>query len=159
LFAEVATRLLADHTDLTVGIAGDGVMREALETHFATYGLSSRVTFYGAVDQKTLAPLYAASFCYVHTAGWEGWGMPMIESIAAGCPVVTTDSGCAGEAIRQGATGLVTPVGDADALVAAVEELIGDPLLWERLVTAGRIEAREWSAVALSEKLMQWYGK
>ena len=159
LFAEVASRLLMTHTDLTVGIAGDGVLREALETYFETHGLSSRVTFYGAVDQKTLASIYAASFCYVHTAGWEGWGMPMIESMAAGCPVVTTDSGCAGEAIRNLDTGLVTPVGDADALVAAVNELLGDPLLWERIVIAGRIEARRWSAVALSEKLMHWYGQ
>ena len=159
LFAEVATRLLMSHTDFTVGIAGDGVLREALETYFETHGLSSRVTFYGAIDQKTLAPIYAASFCYVHTAGWEGWGMPMIESMAAGCPVVTTDSGCAGEAIRNLETGLVTPVGDTDALVAAVNELLGDPLLWERIVMAGMIEAHTWSAVALSEKLMQWYGQ
>ncbi len=159
LFAEVSSRLLLSHPDLTVRIAGDGVLREALVTYFETHGVSSRVTFYGALDQKTLAPLYASSFCYVHTAGWEGWGMPMIESMAAGCPVVTTDSGCAGEAIRQGETGLVTPIGDADALVAAVEELLGDQLLWERLVKAGRVEAQRWSAVALSEKLMHWYGE
>lgn len=159
LFARVAVTLLQAHPDLTVGIAGDGMLREELHKYFAAHKLDGRVTFYGAVDQKTLAPLYAASFCYVHTAPWEGWGMPMVESMAAGCPVVTTDSGCAGEAIRHGETGLVTPVGDADALVAAVKLLLEDRQLWERIVTAGRVEAVRWSAETLSEKLMRWYGQ
>lgn len=157
LFCEVAAAVCLDQQEVKIGIAGDGFLREQMENYFKERGILERVTFFGSLDQKALALLYARSFCYIHTAGWEGWGMPMIESMAAGCPVVTTDSGCAGEAIRDNDTGLVVPVGDKEALVAATLRLLGDTELWEKLVTNGRKEANVWSIDHLAKINMEWY--
>ncbi len=157
LFCAVATKVAEASPDVRIGIAGDGFLRDEMSRYFADHGMLDRVQFYGSLDQKTLAPLYARSWCYVHTAGWEGWGMPMIESMAAGCPVVTTDSGCAGEAIRHEETGLVVPVGDEAALVAATKRLLVDEAIWQTLVQNGKKEAEFWSITHLAELNMQWY--
>ena len=158
LFAEVVKEVIVEFPDVTVGIAGDGFLRGDMETYFTEHNLSSKVTFYGQLSQTELAKLYNTSHCYIHTADWEGWGMPMIESIAAGCPVVTTDTGCAGEAIRHEETGLVTAINDKDALVRETKRLFADRELWEQLVAAGRREALIWSFSSLTEKNMEWYG-
>lgn len=157
LFCAVATKVAEAFPEVRIGIAGDGFLRDEMSRYFADHGILDRVHFYGSLDQKTLAPLYARSWCYIHTAGWEGWGMPMIESMAAGCPVVTTDSGCAGEAIRHEETGLVVPVGDEAALVVSTKRLLTDESLWQSLVDNGKTEATRWSITHLAELNMQWY--
>lgn len=157
LFCDVAIAVCLSNQSVTVGIAGDGFLRQEMENRFKNAGLSDRVNFYGALDQVTLARHYAAAYCYIHTAGWEGWGMPMIESMAGGCPVITTDSGCAGEAVIHEITGLVVPVGDTDALVAAARRLLDDSVLWQRLVISGRQEAPKWSIIELTKRNLEWY--
>jgi glycosyltransferase involved in cell wall biosynthesis len=157
LFCDVAIAVARERHDVTIGIAGDGFLKDEIEKKFADAGLRDRVHFYGSLDQPTLAKKYASVYCYIHTAGWEGWGMPMIESMAAGCPVVTTDSGCAGEAIRHDETGLVVPVGDVPGLIRETKRLLGDEVLWRKLVEAGRREATVWSIDELSKKNMNWY--
>ncbi len=157
LFCEVAAAILKQYPDFTIGIAGEGFMRSEMETFLADKGVLERCHFYGMLDLPAVAELYATSFCYIHTAGWEGWGMPMIEAMAAGCPVVTTDSGCAGEAVRHLDTGMVSPVGDATALIKNVEILITDSNLWHKIVASGRTESVVWSATNLTDKLVKWY--
>jgi glycosyltransferase involved in cell wall biosynthesis len=156
LFCAVATKIAQEFPDVRIGIAGDGFLREEMSVYFAEHEILDRVQFYGSLDQKTLASRYARSWCYIHTAGWEGWGMPMIESMAAGCPVVTTDSGCAGEAIRHEETGLVVPVGEA-GLIQSTRRLLNDESLWQKLVEHGKTEATHWSITHLAELNMQWY--
>ena len=157
LFVAVATKICKKYPEVRIGIAGDGFMRGEIETCFRNEGLLERVTFYGSLAQRELAGIYAQSYCYIHTAGWEGWGMPMIESMAAGCPVVTTDSGCAGEAIRNLETGMVVPIHDEVGLVTATETLLNDSVLWSRLVENGKKEAELWSLKHLAAINMEWY--
>lgn len=158
LFCEVVKEVMDEYPKASVGIAGEGFLQTEMEAFFAQHNLSNRVTFYGKLHQLELAKLYRTSYCYIHTADWEGWGMPMIESMAAGCPVVTTDTGCATEAVRHDETGLVTAVNDKEALVRETKRLFADSTLWERLVKNGREEAKEWSFDTLAKKNMEWYG-
>ena len=159
LLVAVTSRILKKYPDVNVSIAGDGVLRGEMEEMYRKSGLLSRVNFLGMVDHQSLVSLYQSSFCYLHTADWEGWGMPMIEAMATGCPVVTTDTGCAGEAIRHNETGLVTSINDEDALVAEVERLLDDDRLWKNLSKQGIIEAQQWSFSVLARKNMEWYGR
>lgn len=158
LFAEVATAALQKHPDVSVKIAGNGSMEEEMRNYFAQAGVLERVTFCGAVPQDVLARLYLTAYVYIHTADWEGWGMPMVEAMAAGCPVVTTDTGCAGEAIRHEETGLVTAINDTEALIHSVERLLTDNELWERMSKNGIKESEQWSFESLARKNMEWYG-
>jgi glycosyltransferase involved in cell wall biosynthesis len=157
LFTEVATTLMQKYSDVTTDIAGDGMLKDEMVDYFTKAGVVDRVTFHGAVPQSTLVSLYQQSYIYLHTADWEGWGMPMIEAMAAGTPVVTTDTGCAGEAIRHGETGLVTAVNDTQVLIHETEVLLTDEALWNRLSTQGSKEAVLWSFDSLARKNMEWY--
>lgn len=157
LFAEVAAAALLKHPDVSVKIAGNGSMEEQMRNYFAQAGVLERVTFFGAVPQDVLAKLYLTAYIYIHTADWEGWGMPMIEAMAAGCPVVTTDTGCAGEAIRHEETGLVTAINDKGALIESVERLLTDESFWNTISQKGIKEAQQWSFESLARKNMEWY--
>lgn len=158
LFADIAIATMQSFPAASVEIAGDGFLKGEMEKKFTAAGVSDRVVFHGMVDQPTLAKLYQSSYCYIHTADWEGWGMPMIEAMAAGCPVVTTDTGCAGEAVRHNETGLVTVINDTNALIAETARLYQDRTLWQSLAKAGIVEAQNWSFTTLTDMQMQWYG-
>jgi glycosyltransferase involved in cell wall biosynthesis len=158
LFCQIVKEVMDEYPHVTVGIAGEGFLQPEMEAFFTQHGLRERVTFYGKVSQSELPKLYRTSYCYIHTADWEGWGMSMIEAMAAGCPVVTTDTGCAGEAIRHNETGLVTAVNDKEALVRETKRLFADSTLWESLAKNGLEEAKEWSFDTLAKKNMEWYG-
>jgi len=157
LFVAVTVSILQKFPDVKVTIAGDGFLKSEMMEAYEKAGVLESVTFLGAVAQKSLVSLYQSSMCYLHTADWEGWGMPMIEAMASGCPVVTTDTGCAGEAVRDKETGLVVPIDDEAGLIKATESLFNDKELWSRLSKQGIVEASEWSFKALTKKNMEWY--
>lgn len=157
LFTEVATAVMKQHPDVTTDIAGDGMLKDQMVEYFKNAGVLERVTFHGAVPQAALVSLYQQSYVYLHTADWEGWGMPMIEAMAAGTPTVTTDTGCAGEAVRHEETGLVTDIDDKEALIKETSRLLTDEALWNRLSTQASKEALHWSFDSLARKNMEWY--
>ncbi|MFT5036484.1 MAG: glycosyltransferase involved in cell wall biosynthesis [Candidatus Azotimanducaceae bacterium] len=157
LFCEVVKEVSDAFSEVTIDIAGDGFLKEDMQKFFEDHAMQSKVTFHGMVDQNKLVELYRTSHCYVHTADWEGWGMPMIEAMASGCPVVTTDTGCASEAVRHNETGLVTEINDTDALVRETKRLFADDTFWEEIAQNGQKEAKVWAFDTLAKKNMQWY--
>lgn len=157
LFVEVTSDILLKYPETSVTIAGEGWLQKEMEEEYRKNNLLHRVQFMGNVSHAELVTLYQSSSCYLHTASWEGWGMPMIESMASGCPVVTTDSGCAGEAVRHEETGLVVADGTKAALTKEVARLLTDPILWDKISKQGVSEAQKWSFTSLANKNMQWY--
>jgi mannosyltransferase len=65
---------------------------------------------------------------YAFTSRNEGFGLTLIEAMAAGCALVASRAGAAELVVADGATGVLTPPGDVDALVAALEPLMRDPV-------------------------------
>ncbi len=157
LYCDVMVELMREHVTLRAVFAGDGPLREELEKRFVDAGFGARVHFLGHVGGAELAKYYRSARVMLHTAGWEGWGMPMVESLACGCPVVTTDTGCAGEAVLHEVNGLITPIDDAPALLAATKAILEDDAFYARLHTAAPVEAKEWSFEALSKRIRGWY--
>lgn len=80
---------------------------------------------------------------YVLPSLWEGLPLAALEAMAAGLPVIASDSGGTREAVADGETGVLFPVGDAPALAAALRRLAGDAALRARLGVAGRERWRE----------------
>ena len=101
-------------------IVGEGPERENLESRVKNLELTARVKLEGWQDDSI--PYYKGADLYLLTSAFEGYGRTVVESAAAGLPVVMTDVGVAGEVIRDGETGRVVPVGDHAALVRALRE-------------------------------------
>ena len=125
------------HREALLAIVGDGPQREALERQVAGLGLAARVRFAG--QQRDVAPWLAALdvFALPSTAN-EGVPQALLQAMVAGIPCVTTAAGAIPEIARDEETALVVPPGDPAALAAALDRLIADRTLRERLAAAAR---------------------
>jgi glycosyltransferase involved in cell wall biosynthesis len=126
---------------LRVLIAGSttGLLDELLELR-DRLGLAAVVEFVGF--QPRIERFFPALDCYLTTSISEGFSLTVVEAMAAGVPVVATRSGGPEEIVTDGVSGLLAPVGDPEAIAAAILRLRNDPALADRLRAAGRDEAR-----------------
>lgn len=117
-------------------VVGDGERREPLRRLAHRLGLASRIHFLGwRTDlQAVLGELDVVICCSRN----EGTPVALIEAMAAGIPVVSTDVGGVGDLVVQGETGWLVPPDDPPALAQAVQGLLADPALAGRLAAAAR---------------------
>jgi glycosyltransferase involved in cell wall biosynthesis len=102
----------------------------------------------GFVPPAALSPYYDRAAVVVCPSHREGYGVVAREAMAHGRPVVAAAVGGLLDAVEHERTGLLVPPGDPDALRAAVERLLADPVLRARLGAAARERAGEefsWS--------------
>jgi glycosyltransferase involved in cell wall biosynthesis len=93
--------------------------------------------------KESVAPFIAAADLLVLPSLREGFGITLAEAAAVGRPVVAAETRGARAAVEPGVTGLLVPVGDADALAQALARLLGDRALASRMGAAGRERAAE----------------
>ena len=105
--------------------------------------LGANVVFAGFVADKELPALMSGARCLVSASRYEGFGLPALEAIACGTPVVAYDAGAIPETAGPGA--LLAPVGDGTALMRAAGRVCDDPQLAERLGAEGRRHASSFS--------------
>jgi glycosyltransferase involved in cell wall biosynthesis len=111
-----------------------------------------------AVGWSDLGPYYEQAAVVVVPSHREGYGMVAREAMAYGRAVVATDVGGLRDAIDDGENGLLVPPRDVRALRAAIERLLGDKELRERLGRAAREKAeREWSKARAGDALVELY--
>jgi len=122
-------------------LLGDGTQRAALERRIERLELPARVVLAGVFD-RIEPPLAAADLCIV-PAPEGGLSMSLLEAMAAGSPVVAADTPEHRAVIAEGRDGLLVPPADPKALAAAVDRLLDDPGLADRLGTAARRRAAE----------------
>ena len=143
-FLEAAAELAPRHPRVRFLVVGDSAdagtgssaYRRALERRTEDLGLARRVVFTGfRKDVPAIARELAVS---VLTSFVEGLSNVLLESMAAGVPVVATAVSGNPELIQDGENGLLVPAGDAPALARAVDRILADPQLARRLGQAGR---------------------
>lgn len=100
------------------------------------------VTMTGFVDVRTRDALYRGAVASCYPSLFEGFGLPVLESMALGCPVVTSAGTSTAELAAGGAALAVDPE-DVDAIAGALAEVLDDPDLRARLVAAGTARADE----------------
>jgi glycosyltransferase involved in cell wall biosynthesis len=136
LVIDAVARLARErHPDLELVVAGTGNWLEPLKEHARRAGAADRVRFLGRVDEAEKVRLYRRAWALVMTSPKEGWGLTCLEAAACGTPVIASDSPGLREAVRDGQSGLLVPHGDRDALGAAMDRLLSDDGLRERLRT------------------------
>jgi len=107
-------------------IIGDGPEKGRLQDQARSLGLEARVDLVGARDNPL--PLLKKADLFVHSSDREGFGLVIVEALAAGVPVIATDcrSGPA-DILDNGRYGDLVPVGDADSLAAAIDRALLNP--------------------------------
>ena len=138
------------HPSLVLDVVGENRThpRLDLEGLVAELGLGGRVRLSGFVDDASLADRYAAADAAVFLSEYEGFGLPALEAAARGVPLVVARPPSLGEVFRDAAL-LVEPR-DETAVAIALDRVLADAALRERLVAAGRhLAARHsWAETA-----------
>jgi len=114
-------------------------------------GVEARVTLTGRVDAAELIELYRRAALVVVPSRYEGFGLPAVEAMACGTPVVATRAGALTEVLEYTGGGLLTPRDDPAALAAGIEQLLASADLRTRLARLGRervVEAYAWPQIA-----------
>ena len=112
-----------------------------LATRAARLGLTDRVRFLGRAPQSHLRALYHVAAVLLHISLYEGFGLPVLEAMQAGLPVVTSNVGAMRE-LGEGVARLVNPL-DVNDVAAAVEQVLVDDPLRLRMMEAGRRRAEK----------------
>ena len=100
---------------------------EKLKQRIAAAGSCERIRFLGELPIEEVPLWYQRISIYVFASRVEGFGLTMLEAMAAGDAVVATRAGAAEMVIADGETGVLAPIDDVEALVAAIEPLMRDP--------------------------------
>lgn len=130
-------------------LIGEPPSAESL-SRLQTLGLAGNVELLGPKMGEELAALYRNAFFFVLSSDEEGLGIVILEAMASGLAVVSTNCGGPGTVIDHERTGLLTPIGDPEALAQGMERLLLDTPLRIAMGQAGRhsIEERFSFAVA-----------
>ena len=143
-----AAKILEDrHPDLVVLLIGDGGLKGKLEAQTRDLGLEGRIRFLGW--QPDVPELLNALDVFVLCSLNEGMGRALVEAMASGLPVVTTNVGGMPDLVEEGVSGCLVPAGAPDALAAAVSRMLKDR---GRLRSMGE-RSREKSAAYTVERM------
>lgn len=128
-----------------VMIGPDKGLRPAVDAYVAAHGLGARVEVLGHVDEATLTAHYRGAEALVLPTRYEGFGLPVVEAMASGTPVVTTTVSCLPEV--AGAAAVLVPPGDPAALADGVARALAER---PRLRAAGleRAAGYRWEVAA-----------
>ena len=120
--------------------------------------LAGHLRFLGQVDdaEKASALHSADVYCAPNTGG-ESFGIVLVEAMAAGTPVVASDLDAFRRVLCDGEAGRLVPVGDCDALAAALIEVLGDDRLRSRYVTAAAAAVRRYDWPVVADEIMLVY--
>jgi glycosyltransferase involved in cell wall biosynthesis len=117
-------------------LVGDGPLRRELEATAAAEGVADATRFLG--DRSDVPRLLQGLDVFALSSVSEGYSIALLEACAAQLPIVATDVGGNAEIVRHRSNGLLVPARDADALAAALTELLSSPAYAAELGQAGR---------------------
>lgn len=147
-----AFAMLPQSLDATLMLVGNGELETVLRAQAVQLGISDRVVFAGF--QTDPAPFYATADLFVLSSDREGFGNVIVEALAAGTPVVSTDCPAGpAEILDGGRFGTLVPVGDEMALAAAIARTLGMNPDRERLRSRALAFAPEVAAARYLELL------
>jgi len=148
LLIDVLARLRSRHPELEAVIVGEGYERDALEQRVQRLGAAPWLSMPGRMSDGDLVDLYRRAWVVASASSHEGWGMTLTEAGACATPAAATRITGHADAVEDGVTGLLA--GSPSELEEALDALLRDPALRQRLGSAARNRAAEltWEATA-----------
>lgn len=134
--------------DASIRLAFSGPASQQLLALAGSLGVSDRVLFLGRIEEEQLPGIYRGALALLFPSLYEGFGLPVLEAMASGIPVLTSNRTALPEVAGDAAL-LVDPT-DTPAISAAIERIVADESLRGKLVHRGlqRVKLFSWDAVA-----------
>lgn len=133
------------------GPPGDALVHALM----ARLGVSDTVVVMGIIPDETLAALYNAATLFVVPSRYEGFGMPLLEAMQCGAPVLASTSSSLPEVV--GAAGALVPPDEPAGFTQAIAEILGSPARQADMREAGFRQARMFSGEALARATLASY--
>jgi colanic acid/amylovoran biosynthesis glycosyltransferase len=157
-------KVVAKHENIIFNIAGDGDLRNKLESLVSELEIKKYVKFLGKVEQNEVLELYRQSHFFIlssvtaNNGDQEGIPVVLMEAQAIGLPVISTYHSGIPEVVIDGKSGFLVHEKDVDALAEKIEYLIEHPELWSEIGREGRkfVEER-YDIKKLNQKLVEIY--
>ena len=143
ILLEAVAQLRPRFPALRLTLIGDGPDRAALEAQAAHLGLTDITDFLGYRSQDEVAQMLATTDVFTLPSFAEGVPVVLMEALASGVPVVTTQIAGVPELVVQGGNGRLVPPGDGAALQKEIAALLNDPAARQSLGAAGRDRVRQ----------------
>jgi len=131
--------LAARHADLRLTLVGSTAVADRATEH----PYRERITALGHLASEQLRSLYRGASVFCMPSRYEGFGLPALEAMAAGVPVVATAAGAIPEVVGDAA--LLVSAGDIDALAGGLDQVLRSDSMAAEMVTAGRARARQFT--------------
>ncbi len=141
--------------DVRLTIVGTGELEQQLKAQAQTLGLAAKIRFTGVVENPQ--DYLATADIFVLSSNYEGLPLAVLEAMAAGLPIVSTDVGGVKDIVTD--NGILVPPGDQNALAKALSQLIEDSALRERLGTKSLEYAQNYALPTIARKYMELYQK
>jgi len=131
------------HELIIVGGATRGVTQDDVSRHARGLGVEDSLQLLGRVPQDVLEDLYRGADVFVMPSLYETFGLPVLEAMALGCPVVAADASSLPEIVGTAAE-LVDPL-SPPAIAQGLRSVVADPLRRAELVRSGKVRVDEFS--------------
>ncbi|MFN0202564.1 MAG: glycosyltransferase, partial [Bacteroidia bacterium] len=142
-------------TSLKIVLVGRGHEQKNLQQYLAQHHLQARVLFLTNVSDEMLPFLYQQAKCVVYPSVFEGFGLPIVEALQCGVPVITGKNACFVEAGGEGI--LYVNQTNPEEIAGAVLQLLENEALAKKLVEKGQAHIQQFRAENVTKRLMEIY--
>jgi glycosyltransferase involved in cell wall biosynthesis len=149
--------VLAQHPDAQLVVAGSGPLRATLEQLADSLGIGGAVTFTGRVDNAGMATLYRGADLMLNPSTVDNMPNSVLEALASGVAVVSTDVGGVPFLVEDGQTALLVPPRSPQAMADAMLRLVASPELTARLRKAGLQYVQQYAWPGVRPRLLDVY--
>lgn len=157
MLIKIMPALIKEHNFARLVIAGDGPEMENLEIMKNNMGLNNKVYLIGKKSQEELKTYLAAADMFVLNTAYEGFSHQLIEAMAGGVPVVTTNAGGNPELIRQGENGFMVKYNDELNLVEAIKAVFENKDIREKFIEEGKRTAGKFTVQKMADETVNLF--
>lgn len=152
-----AFKLVNDHGVKLVLVGNGGDYLHKVKQYVSANKLTDRVLFLNNIPTEDLPSIYSQALAFVYPSLMEGFGIPIIEALHSGTPVVTISGGCLQEAAGPGA--VYSPDSNPNNLAQAMGKIVTNTDLRQDLTAAGHAHVQQFTPNAFAAGVMEVYRK